>query len=184
MATEILGDMFRNASLQADHVASEQRVILVDLDPQGNATTGFGIEKSGLYPTIYHVLLGGEPGDKALVSTPLPHLRLLPSDIDLVIATAFGNGRLVCLTLCPDGGAPKLLQLRRIGGPHRAHDRRPRRLHPLHRTRRRIRQDRTVARRRFCPADRQGVRACLKSRLKSIISSNASAPSSRSTISR
>jgi chromosome partitioning protein len=63
---------------------AEKRVLLVDLDPQGNATTGLGVEKVGLYPTIYHVLLGGEPADKAILQTPLPHLRLLPSDIDLV----------------------------------------------------------------------------------------------------
>jgi chromosome partitioning protein len=56
----------------------------VDLDPQGNATTGLGIQKTGLYPTVYHVLLGTEPLDKALKPTALPCLRLLPSDIDLV----------------------------------------------------------------------------------------------------
>jgi chromosome partitioning protein len=63
---------------------AEKRVLLVDLDPQGNATTGLGVDKAGLYPTIYHVLLGGEPADKAILQTALPHLRLLPSDIDLV----------------------------------------------------------------------------------------------------
>jgi chromosome partitioning protein len=56
----------------------------VDLDPQGNATTGLGVEKAGLYPTVYHVLLGNELVDKAIRPTMLPHLHLLPSDIDLV----------------------------------------------------------------------------------------------------
>jgi chromosome partitioning protein len=59
-------------------------VLLVDLDPQGNATTGLGIEKTDLYPTIYHVLLGSEPLSKSIVASALPSLRLLPSDIDLV----------------------------------------------------------------------------------------------------
>src|ERR1051325_6683151 len=63
---------------------AERRVLLIDLDPQGNATTGLGIDKTDLYPTVYHVLLGGEPLDKAIIPTALPHLRLLPSDIDLV----------------------------------------------------------------------------------------------------
>src|SRR5207245_86782 len=63
---------------------ADRRVLLIDLDPQGNATTGLGIDKNGLYPTVYHVLLGNEPVDKAIVPTALPHLRLLPSDIDLV----------------------------------------------------------------------------------------------------
>jgi len=58
--------------------------LLVDLDPQGNATTGLGIQKSGLYPTIYHVLVGSEPLEKAIRETELADLRLAPSDIDLV----------------------------------------------------------------------------------------------------
>ena len=58
--------------------------LVVDLDPQGNATTGLGVKKEGLYPTIYHVLLGNEPIDKAVVQTSIQGLELLPSDIDLV----------------------------------------------------------------------------------------------------
>jgi chromosome partitioning protein len=63
---------------------AERPALLVDLDPQGNATTGLGVQKAGLYPTVYHVLLGAEPLDKAIRPTFLPALRLLPSDIDLV----------------------------------------------------------------------------------------------------
>jgi chromosome partitioning protein len=58
--------------------------LLIDLDPQGNATTGLGIQKSGLYPTVYHVLLGTEPIEKAIRDTALEDLKHLPSDIDLV----------------------------------------------------------------------------------------------------
>ncbi|MBM4439221.1 MAG: ParA family protein [Candidatus Rokubacteria bacterium] len=71
-------------NLAAGLALAERRVLLVDLDPQGNATTGLGIDKNDLYPTIYHVLVGGEPADKAAVRTALPSLSLLPSDIDLV----------------------------------------------------------------------------------------------------
>jgi len=63
---------------------AERTTLLVDLDPQGNATTGLGVEKAGLFPTVYHVLLGAEPLDKAIRPTALSSLRLLPSDIDLV----------------------------------------------------------------------------------------------------
>jgi len=63
---------------------ADRTTLLVDLDPQGNATSGLGVEKTGLYPTVYHVLLGAEPLDKAIRATFLPALRLLPSDIDLV----------------------------------------------------------------------------------------------------
>jgi chromosome partitioning protein len=71
-------------NLAAGLSLADRDVLLVDLDPQGNATTGLGIDKNGLYPTVYHVLLGGEPAEKAILSTALPRLRLLPSDIDLV----------------------------------------------------------------------------------------------------
>jgi chromosome partitioning protein len=63
---------------------AERPTLLVDLDPQGNATTGLGVKKAGLFPTIYHVLLGAEAAEKALRETALPSLQLLPSDIDLV----------------------------------------------------------------------------------------------------
>jgi chromosome partitioning protein len=71
-------------NLAAGLALAERPTLLVDLDPQGNATTGFGVQKAGLYPTVYHVLLGSEPLDKALLPGGLPTLRLLPSDIDLV----------------------------------------------------------------------------------------------------
>jgi chromosome partitioning protein len=71
-------------NLAAGLALAERPTLLVDLDPQGNATTGLGIQKAGLYPTIYHVLLGAEPLEKALRPAGPPHLRVLPSDIDLV----------------------------------------------------------------------------------------------------
>jgi chromosome partitioning protein len=71
-------------NLSAGLALAGKRVVLVDLDPQGNATTGLGIGKEGLYPTAYHVLLGGEPIGKALHTTETQGLSLVPSDIDLV----------------------------------------------------------------------------------------------------
>jgi len=63
---------------------AERTTLLVDLDPQGNATTGLGIRKVGLTPTVYHVLLGATPAEKAVRGTVLPQLKVLPADIDLV----------------------------------------------------------------------------------------------------
>ena len=71
-------------NLAAGLALAERPTLLVDLDPQGNATTGLGVQKSGLYPTVYHVLLGSETAEKAIRETGLAHLKLLPSDIDLV----------------------------------------------------------------------------------------------------
>ena len=71
-------------NLAAGLALADRHTLLVDLDPQGNATTALGVDKAGLYPTVYHALLGNEPTDKAVRETALPHLRLLASDIDLV----------------------------------------------------------------------------------------------------
>jgi len=71
-------------NLAAGLALAERPTLIVDLDPQGNATTGLGVQKAGLYPTVYHVLLGGEAAQKAVHETPMARLRLLPADIDLV----------------------------------------------------------------------------------------------------
>jgi chromosome partitioning protein len=71
-------------NLAAGLALAEHQTVLVDLDPQGNATSGLGVRKAGLYPTVYHALLGAEPVEKAVLPTTLPFLRLVPSDIDLV----------------------------------------------------------------------------------------------------
>ncbi len=79
-----VGKTTTSVNLAAGLALAERPVMLIDLDPQGNATTAFGIQKAGLYPTVYQVLLGVEPLDKAIKATALPFLRILPSDIDLV----------------------------------------------------------------------------------------------------
>ncbi len=71
-------------NLASGLAVSDHPTLLIDLDPQGNATTGLGVAKEGLYPTVYHVLLGGEPLEKAVKETEVPHLFLVPADIDLV----------------------------------------------------------------------------------------------------
>jgi chromosome partitioning protein len=71
-------------NLAAGLALADRPTLLVDLDPQGNATTGLGIPKTGLYPTVYHALLGGEPVEQAVRASSVENLSVLPSDIDLV----------------------------------------------------------------------------------------------------
>ena len=59
------------------------RVLLVDIDPQGNTTSGLGVEKRGLERDIYGVLLGDEPLEEAIVLTGVPKLELVPATIQL-----------------------------------------------------------------------------------------------------
>ena len=50
--------------------AQGQRVLLCDFDPQANATSGLGVDKTTATPSVYEVLIEGVPCKKAIVSTP------------------------------------------------------------------------------------------------------------------
>jgi chromosome partitioning protein len=58
-------------------------VLIVDADPQGNATTGFGVDKTQVRHDTYDVLLHDVAADAAIISTELETLSLLPATIDL-----------------------------------------------------------------------------------------------------
>ena len=60
-----------------------ERVLLLDVDPQGNASTGLGVPPSARKVTIYDVLLGGRPLREAVMPTAVPGLDIAPSDADL-----------------------------------------------------------------------------------------------------
>jgi len=81
-----VGKTTTSVNLAASLAASEKRVLLVDLDPQGNASSGLGIrrDEANPLPTIYHALLGEHDARTALRHTEVEHLRVLPSDGDLV----------------------------------------------------------------------------------------------------
>src|SRR6059036_3673330 len=79
-----VGKTTTSVNLAAGLALAERRTLLVDLDPQGNATTGLGVDKTSLAQTIYHVLLEGTPMADAGIRTELDFLHLVPADIDLV----------------------------------------------------------------------------------------------------
>ena len=62
---------------------SGKKVLLIDIDPQGNATTGFGFSKSSLKKSVYNVLIDDEPAADNILKTEVENLDLLPSNIDL-----------------------------------------------------------------------------------------------------
>ena len=65
-------------------VASKcRRVLLIDLDPQGNSTSGLGIDKKADFLNIYHVLIENLPVEQAIRNTNISELKLLPSGIAL-----------------------------------------------------------------------------------------------------
>lgn len=71
-------------------------VLLIDNDPQGNATSGVGVDKRGFTNSIYHVILGQIPVNQAIIQTKITNLSLVPSNQDLTgaeveLVGAFGR---------------------------------------------------------------------------------------------
>ncbi|MFZ1430019.1 MAG: ParA family protein [Geminicoccaceae bacterium] len=62
------------------------KVLIVDLDPQGNASTGFGIARADRRLTTYDVLLRDTPFDAAVLATEVPNLDIVPATVDLSAA--------------------------------------------------------------------------------------------------
>jgi chromosome partitioning protein len=60
-----------------------ERVLLIDSDPQGNASTGLGVGRAQRKNNLYDVLMGEKPLTEAVVRTQLPGLDLVPADADL-----------------------------------------------------------------------------------------------------
>jgi chromosome partitioning protein len=61
-----------------------KRVLLIDIDPQGSATSGLGARDLADRPTIYDVLMGERPAAEAVMDTAVERLRLIPAHRDLV----------------------------------------------------------------------------------------------------
>ena len=61
-----------------------EKVLIVDLDPQGNASTGLGIERKSRKVSTYHVLTGAAELSSAIVATAVPRLFVAPSTLDLL----------------------------------------------------------------------------------------------------
>src|SRR6266852_5845039 len=60
-----------------------ERVLIIDLDPQGNASTGLGIDKKSRENSTYDVITGAKPLRQAILATAVPHLHIAPSTMDL-----------------------------------------------------------------------------------------------------
>ena len=69
-------------NLAAAVARAKRRVLLVDIDPQGNATSGFGLDKNTLTSTIYRVLIEGQSIREAIISSDY-RVDVLPSNLEL-----------------------------------------------------------------------------------------------------
>jgi chromosome partitioning protein len=78
-----VGKTTTSVNLAASLAVEEKRILLVDADPQGNATSGAGIERVQNRPTLYNSLLNEEPIETAILETELPLFWVLPADKNL-----------------------------------------------------------------------------------------------------
>lgn len=70
-------------NLAAVLATQEVPVLLVDADPQGNATSGVGIQRGTFRKSIYQCIVLGDPIGDAILDTEIPHLKVLPANKDL-----------------------------------------------------------------------------------------------------
>jgi len=63
--------------------ATNKRILLIDFDPQGNASTGLGIDRQSRRLTSYHILIERQPLTKAILPTVIPRLFVVPSSVEL-----------------------------------------------------------------------------------------------------
>jgi len=71
-------------NLAAALAVAEKRTLLVDCDPQANATTGIGIDKSSLAKTLYHGMIGQADVHSLIVDTEIETLKAIPARVELI----------------------------------------------------------------------------------------------------
>jgi chromosome partitioning protein len=83
-------------NLSASLALNQRKTLLIDTDPQGNASSGVGVEKEGVTQSIYHVLIEDRELTEIIRETPFANLFIAPSSIDLIgaeIELVSVNGR-------------------------------------------------------------------------------------------
>ena len=79
-----VGKTTTSVNLTAAIALSGKKTLLVDCDPQANATTGLGIDKNVLEHTLYHGLIGESDIEQLIVDTEIDMLKIIPSRVELI----------------------------------------------------------------------------------------------------
>lgn len=78
-----VGKTTTNINLSACLAKRGKKVLIIDNDPQGNSTSGVGVDKSRVEKSLYDVLVDGEEAKNTIIKTPYENLYVLPSNVDL-----------------------------------------------------------------------------------------------------
>ncbi|MBB6093122.1 chromosome partitioning protein [Povalibacter uvarum] len=105
-----VGKTTTSVNLAASLQATKRRVLLIDIDPQGNATMGCGVDKRTVQKTTTDVLLGESDLASALVSVDYSDFKLLPANQDLVAAEVELMGKPGCESRLRDALQPVIDQ--------------------------------------------------------------------------
>jgi chromosome partitioning protein len=63
---------------------ASKKTLLVDCDPQANATTGIGIDKASIKNTLYHAMIGEATAHEVVVDSDIKELKIIPSRVELI----------------------------------------------------------------------------------------------------
>lgn len=81
-----VGKTTTSINLSASLAAKGKKVLVIDTDPQGNTTSGFGIDKNELDNTIYELILGECSIQDCILKEVIPNVSILPSNVNLAAA--------------------------------------------------------------------------------------------------
>lgn len=81
-----VGKTTTSINLAAALAVNQKKVLLIDTDPQGNATSGFGVDKNNVENTIYELILGGCTINDCLVKNVVENVSLIPANVNLAAA--------------------------------------------------------------------------------------------------
>ena len=79
-----VGKTTTSINLASSLAVAEQKILLVDIDPQANSTSGLGYDKNEIEKSVYDILINNMPVEEAIIETDINYLHLLPSNINLV----------------------------------------------------------------------------------------------------